>query len=133
MKYRLIIFLGFVLTIVLPVGLLAAGLVPDCGGGPCKFSDLFGLNGGANLASSVVTFMIKDIAIPVVILMFVWAGLVLVTGGSKEASHKKAKDIFWAAIVGLVITLAAYLIVKLVVSALVEGGDNYKLLDLFKK
>ena len=79
----------------------------------CGFCDL------VTLAQGVMNFLVFA-ATMVAVLMFVWAGVLLVTGGSVEGKRTQAKKIFYAAIIGLVITLASWLIVNLLMTAFLQ-------------
>lgn len=52
------------------------------------------------------------------LLIFVYGGIMFLISAGNQESVKKAKDILTAAIVGLVIVFASFLIIKFVLSAL---------------
>jgi hypothetical protein len=98
-----------------PVGTPDEGLIP-CGNtkvdntvsDPCTFGDLI------TLAQTVINFLIFKIAAPLAAVMFIWAGFLYLTAAGNEGQVKKAHELFWAVFIGLVIALAAWLMVSLV-------------------
>jgi len=112
-----VIFLGFFM-LAMPV---SAALVP-CGNGdnPCTWNDLF------TLANNVINFLIFTLGIPLVTVVIVVSGVQLVWSHN-EAAYKKAKDRLQMALLGLLIMLSAWLIVKAVVVGLTTGDDVYNL------
>ncbi|MEK7208693.1 MAG: pilin [Patescibacteria group bacterium] len=95
-------------------------LVPECGqksppGSPprvCGYQDFLQLIG--NLFNYLVL-----IATPLATAMIVWGGVVLVTAGTNEGKRSQAKSIIGSAIWGLVLTLAAWLIVRTIMVGLI--------------
>jgi len=108
---------------VLSLAAEATGLVP-CTNTPdpvtgkidaskCDFTQLM------NLVNKVIHFILFDMVIPIAAIMFAYAGFLLVTAGGEAASARtKAKSIFTNALIGLVIAVAAWLIVKLILTTL---------------
>lgn len=109
-----------------------AGLVPDCGvttsttsGGkektsvsnPCGFDDLM------QLINNVINFLLFVIATPLVAIIFCYAGFLLLTSAGNEERMKKVKSIFFNVVVGYIIALIAWLLVKTI---LVTVGFNPK-------
>jgi hypothetical protein len=113
---------GFLATV--PVLVLAAGLV-NCKSDPCTWSDLF------TLMNDVIHFLIFDLGLPLITIIIVWSGIELVWYRNSSA-YEKAKSRLSMALFGLVIMLAAYLIVKAIVFGLTSGGDVYNLKSQFK-
>jgi hypothetical protein len=114
------------MVLVLPIISLAAvepltGLVPcnnSVGGTPCDFNALMAM------VNKVIIFILYGMAVPIAAIMFAYAGFLLVTAGGEAASARtKAKNIFTNAIIGLIIAVAAFLIVKLILSILGYQGD----------
>lgn len=75
----------------------------------CGFNDL--IKGGEN----IIDFLIK-LSIPVSVLLFAYAGILYIR--DREKANTQAKKIFWNIIVGLFFMLAAFLIVKAILSGL---------------
>lgn len=62
-------------------------------------------------------------AVPIAAIMFAYAGFIMVTAGGESSSAKtKAKDIFLNTLIGLVLALAAWLIIKLLLNILEWDG-----------
>jgi hypothetical protein len=121
-NYKFVIVLVVFVLLLLPVMSFAAsdfskGLVP-CGrniveGVPadntnhsCGFDDVM------TLINTLINYVIY-LSIPIFSIMFAYAGFTLITAGGSEGKTK-AKGIFTNAIIGFVVVLAAYLIVKTV-------------------
>ncbi len=113
-------FSFFILVSMLfPLVSAAANLVP-CGTSadptPCNFNALM------ELINRVIKFILFDLTIPLAAIIFAYAGFILLTGGSSEEKRSKAKSIFGNVFFGLVIALAAWLIVETVLHALGYQG-----------
>jgi hypothetical protein len=79
----------------------------------CDFAALM------KLINNVINFILFAMAIPVAAIMFAYAGFLLVTAGGEAAGARtKAKNIFINVVIGLILALAAWLIVKLILSTL---------------
>ena len=116
---RKIILTGLFLAI--PV--IAFGAVFDpivkCDGTdiPCDFNAFIGLG------NSIIKFLI-EIGAFLGAISFAWAGWLYVTSGGNPGTIDKAKDIFWKVIVGFILMLAAWLIIKLVIASLGYKGTG---------
>jgi hypothetical protein len=86
------------------------GLVP-CGDN-CGFTDLM------TLIQKVISFILFALAVPIAAIMFAYAGFLLITSGGEASQKTKAKKIFTNVAIGFIIAVAAWLIVKLVLSLL---------------
>ncbi|MCB9818628.1 TrbC/VirB2 family protein [Candidatus Nomurabacteria bacterium] len=111
--------LGFILALMfLPALVMAqdSGLIP-CGYGdnPCDTSDV------ANFVNGLISFLIQMLGIIAVIVM-VYAGFMLVTSGGDEGQWTKAKSLFTNVVIGIVIILAAWLIVDTIMKTLTGDG-----------
>lgn len=73
----------------------------------CGFCDLVAL------AQNIINFLIFA-GIVIAVLMFVYAGILYVTSPGNSGNISKAHSIFWDVLVGLIITLAAWLIVDVI-------------------
>lgn len=83
---------------------------------PCNFDFFLGL------INKLIEFILFFLAIPIAAIMFAYAGFELVTSGGEAAKRTKAKDVFFNAVIGLVIAAAGYLIIKTVL--LILGYDG---------
>ena len=86
------------------------GLVPcnnSVGGTSCDFNALMAL------VNKVINFILFSMAIPIAAIMFAYAGFKMVIAGG-EAAHARteAKEIFTNTIIGLIIAVAAWLIIS---------------------
>ncbi|MFA6301173.1 MAG: pilin [Candidatus Paceibacterota bacterium] len=110
---KILIITGIFLMFLMPA-LSSAVLVPcdNSAGQPCNFSALL------QLVNSVIDYLLL-LAMPIAAIMFAYAGFLLVTAGGESAGAKtKAKSIFINAVFGFIIALAAWLIVKLILTTL---------------
>jgi len=89
-------------------------LVP-CDGPDCDFDAL------VKLAENVLDFLIF-LAVLIAAGLFVWAGFLYLTAGGSQDKVKQAHGVFWKVAIGLVIVLAAWLIVNLILSVLTDRG-----------
>jgi hypothetical protein len=114
---------AIILSVLLCVPMFAfaqkntSGLVPcgiaDTAGEPvpttqqCDFQDLI------NLTQGMLNFIIYELATPIAILMFAYAGFKLVWSDGDTGAEKSARAIFKNTLIGYGVMLAAFLIVKL--------------------
>ena len=84
----------------------------------CDWNDLM------NLVNTVINFILYKMAIPIAAIMFAYAGFKMVTAGG-EAAHARteAKEIFTNTVIGLVLAVAAWLIIKTLLSILGYEGS----------
>ena len=96
-----------------------AAIVPDCNGPTCDFGKFM------QLIINVIDFLLA-IAIPIFAVVFMWAGFLMVTAGGKEDQRKKAKGLMTKAFIGFIAALGAFLIVKFVVTVLLDTKNQGK-------
>ena len=85
--------------------------------GPCDFNALM------TLVNTVIHFILFYMAIPIAAIMFIYAGFLLVTAGGEAAGARtKAKSIFLNTLIGLVLAVAAWLIIMTILSILGYDG-----------
>ena len=123
---------SIVSIILLPSFSLAQGKPPVSPNGglvPCGIADstgkitACGFNDFMTLINNIINFILYGMAIPVAAIMFAYAGFLLVTAGGEAAGARtKAKTIFTNAVIGLVLAVACWLIVKLILSILGWNG-----------
>ncbi len=104
------------IMLLLPTWLGAAGLVP-CTGVDCNACSL------VELINNLIRFLIKLLAVLSAIL-FAWSGFLLVTAGDDTGQLEKAKQIFTNVVIGIVIVLAAWLIVDTVMKLLIANDGR---------
>lgn len=125
-RFSIPLLVAALLTAVfaIPLILFAQGNAPlvRCGnaGQPsCGFADLL------SLIARIVDFLIYALAVPIAALSFAAAGIMILTAGGNESQVARAKEIFWNVLLGLLIALSAWLVVKAIVFALVNQGYSY--------
>lgn len=87
-----------------------------CEGTDCTLKSLI------ELGNKIIDFFIL-ISVPLAAIMFAYAGFLMMTAAGNESQIEKGKGIFWKVGTGFFFVLAAGLIVKLIVSALLK--ENY--------
>ena len=113
--YTLGINLLGVILIALPVMLYAAGGLIPCDGPDCDLSKLI------ELVENILRFFSYTVAF-VAAALFAWGGILYMTAGGNESQIKNAHKIFGYAAGGLVLVLAAWLVVFAIMSGL--GVDS---------
>lgn len=94
------------------------GLVPcdNSASNPCGFAQLM------TLVNNVINFILYGMVIPIAAILFAFAGFELVTSGGSTEKRGTAKKVFTNVVIGLVIAMACWLIVKLVLTILGYQG-----------
>ena len=83
--------------------------------GECDFNQLMAL------VNKIIRFVLFALAMPISAIMFAYAGFSLLTAQSAEAMNS-AKSIFMDAVVGLLIALASWLIIRTLLSIMGYDG-----------
>lgn len=83
----------------------------------CDFNDLM------ILINKIINFILFKMVIPIAAIMFAYAGFQMITAGGAPAARTKAKDIFFNAVLGLIIAVAAFLIIRTILSILGYQGS----------
>ena len=97
---------------LLPAMLNAQGIVP-CTGTDCNFCSLI------QLADNIIDFAVGLLA-ALSAIMFAYAGFLMVTASGNEGKITQAKEIFRNVVIGIIITLAAWLIVDTIMKLLLK-------------
>lgn len=125
MYKKFFIFVFAILIISAPYYVAdAAGLVPNCNTGTSVNSTQTGLGTPCNfdqlvlLINQIITFLLKVIATPLAAVALCYAGFLLISSGGSQENITKAKHIIRNVIVGYIIALAAWLIVKTIITTL---------------
>ncbi len=109
---------AFLLPLLLPLlasAQLIKTIVPDCNGPNCSVCHL------VELVQNIISTGIY-VSIFMSAIFFAYAGWLYVSSGIDNIGDiGKAKSIFWNVTIGLVIILAAWLIVDTIVRGLVKG------------
>ncbi|MCM2339260.1 MAG: pilin [Burkholderiales bacterium] len=90
---------------------------------PCGFNDIFAL------IKKVMDYLFLGFILPVSAILFAYAGFELVTSGGDTEKKSKAKNIFINVLIGLVVSLGAFLIVKTVLN--IVGFDTNAGINMF--
>ena len=83
----------------------------------CDFNDLM------TLINKVIHFVLYDMAIPIAAIMFAYAGFLLVTAGGETGAVTKARSIFTNTVLGLIFAVAAFVIIRTILSILGYEGS----------
>lgn len=86
---------------------------------PCDFKAL------VTLGNNIIDFLIYKFATPLAVLLFMWAGFLFMFNSASEGNVTKAKGMFVNVLIGFVVALAAFLIVKMVLTGLIVGESYY--------
>lgn len=85
-----------------------------CSGVDCQACHL------AQLANSTVNFLLIDVAAPLTTLVFAYAGFLMFTARGNEQQVSSAKTIFSTVLIGIIVVLAAWLIVDTIMRILLR-------------
>ena len=120
---KFFIFSLISLMLIIPVISFAqsAPLVPcdNSEANPCDFAQFM------ILINNIIDFIFKFLALPIAAIMFAYAGFTLVTSGGSPESKTKAKNIFTNVVIGLIIALGAWLIIKTILSLVGYSGAGW--------
>lgn len=116
-----LLFIPALLTMVFAVAfapdtVTAQGLVP-CSGSECNFCHF------VTLANSVIAWLIGILALVFGVMVFI-AGFGLVTSGGNDSKLTDAKKSLTNALIGLIIVLAAWLIVDTLIKLTLPNGET---------
>ncbi|MBY0376448.1 hypothetical protein K2P96_00535 [Patescibacteria group bacterium] len=75
------------------------------------------------LINTVIQFILFKMVVPIAAIMFAYAGFLMVTSGGSVETWSKAKSIFGNVALGLIIAIAAYLIIRTILSILGFTGS----------
>lgn len=99
-------------------GLIPCGRSGDGPGSePCTFCHLY------QLVKKTIDFLILVI-MPLGVLALAWGGITFITAGGSEANVARGKEIIWNTIVGIIIALAAWLIVNTILATLIDPSSS---------
>lgn len=93
----------------------SAGIIPE--NAKCDFNQLM------NLVNKVIHFILFDMVIPIAAIMFAYAGFELVTSGGSTEKRGIAKKVFLNALLGFILAIAAFLIIRTILSILGYQGS----------
>lgn len=84
----------------------------------CTFADFFNSNNG--LIATIIDFILVWIIIPIAVISIAVAGFKMIIEGDKEKARTEAKDILISVFIGLFVAFAAWLIIKVILTTLVN-------------
>ena len=129
MKKKILYFVLSLIIISMPLCVSQASVLTGCNTGslgsdgnytnPCDFNALL------TLVNNVINFLLFEIATPLVALIICYTGFLLLTTGGSAEKATKAKHIFTNVVVGYVIGLASWLIIKTIFSAVGFTGNTF--------
>ena len=90
-------------------GFVPCGQDPSC---PCEIEDFFAMLG------RIYTFLVLNIATPLAILALTIGGILILISAGNPKLLQTGKDIFRAAVIGLVLVFCSWLIIDLILGAL---------------
>ncbi|NTW48040.1 MAG: hypothetical protein HGA48_03865 [Candidatus Yonathbacteria bacterium] len=111
----------FVIYVFVPSFVLAAGGVIPCDGGDsdkCDFTQL------VSLVQNILNFFLVTAPI-VAAALFAYGGFLYFTAAGDQGKIKQAHKVFGSAVFGLVLVLAAWLVIYTVMSGLGVADDGY--------
>lgn len=121
-KTFMIVMFSLVLLIMVTPLYASAAIVPCDGartqdepaqiGGGCDFTDII------ELIRKIITFLLFSFAVPLAAISFAIAGVMILTAGGNENQVTQAKEIFWNVLIGLIVALAAWLVVNAILIGL---------------
>ena len=114
-KIILVSFL-FAISFVAPVLVSAqavTSVIPNCGAN-CNFGDLM------QLIENIFGYIALYIVIPLATISFAWAGWRLLTNPTNSSERTKAKDSMLKVVIGVVVIVGSWLIVKYILDIFVN-------------
>jgi hypothetical protein len=140
MKKKILPYIvGFMIVFGLPLLSVSAasGLVPDCNTGTIDqqvagtatsgghYTNACDWDALMNLINNIINFLLFYLAAPLAALAICYAGFLLLTGGANEHNRTQAKHIIMNVIVGYIIGLAAWIIIKTILTWLGFQGPMF--------
>lgn len=119
-KKFLISFLVFLILIMPAISLAENTPLVQCDNSAGKLCDF---NAFMSLINRVIKFILFDMVIPIAAIMFAYAGFQMITAGGDSGARTKAKNIFFNAVLGLVLAAGAFLIIRTILSILGYNGS----------
>ncbi len=88
----------------------ASGLIPCTN--DCDFSDLL------SLVNTLIEKSIEYLVLPIFVFILLYAGYLYIMAQGKPGMHAKVRSLLWKAVLGLILVLASWLIVKVILVSL---------------
>lgn len=99
------------------------GIVPECDGSVTDKSGGCGYQQFLTLISNVIQFLLY-IAVPIAAISFFFAGFLYLTAAGNTGKIEEAHQIFWSALIGIIIMLSAWLLVNTIIKGLISVSDQ---------
>ncbi|TSC53779.1 MAG: hypothetical protein LiPW39_68 [Parcubacteria group bacterium LiPW_39] len=106
--FSILLAISYLLLAIYPV---QAALVP-CSGLNCTVCDLFALLG------NITNFILKNVMPPLAGLLFLVGGIMMVAAAGSEERFKKGRTILVNTLIGVVIVLAAWVVINTLITTL---------------
>lgn len=100
---------------------VVSGLTYECANGPsgeCKFEDLLAAVKNVTDKGTIITLSLS-------VIVIAWAGFKYMISGDNAGERKKANEMLRKVAIGIVIIIAAWLIVTLITNALIPGTNTF--------
>ncbi|MDD4988818.1 MAG: hypothetical protein PHV42_00115 [Candidatus Pacebacteria bacterium] len=78
-----------------------------------------------NLIGNIIGFLLK-VAVSIAAVAFFFAGFLYLTAGGNPGKIEEAHQIFWSALIGIIIMLCAWLLVNTIIKGLVADPEFFK-------
>ena len=115
-------FIAAFCIMLLPLVSFGQTATPDLGLVTCDTNCDF--NALMAMINKIIKFALFNLVVPIAAVMFFYAGFLMVTAGGESAEAKtKAKGIFTNAVIGLVIAISAWIVIRTLLSILGFQGD----------
>jgi len=105
-----------------------SGIVPVCNsniGSDGMYTDPCNFNYVMLLINQVIKFLLFIIATPLFALIIIYVGWLYLSAGGNSENVTKAKKIIKNALIGYIIALIAWLLIKMIMTTLGFNGENY--------
>ena len=89
-----------------------SGGIVQCATDPCTLCDLY------VLADRLTRFLMFNIMLPIAALMILVGGILLLTARDNQTQQQQGKAVFYYAVMGMIITFAAWLIITALLGAI---------------
>ena len=108
----------FLVLAVIAIPLYAHAIDPlvTCTGTECGWKELM------TMVNTVINFLLFYMAIPIAAIMFTYAGFMMITAAGGEAKTK-GKTVFFNTVIGLLLALASWLIIKTILTIMGWEGS----------
>lgn len=118
---RLCIYSVSTVFLASPFVVSAVGQFVECDGvdTKCNFSYLIGM------INNIIDFLVFSVTVPFAAILFAYSGYLFIMGGNTPATRQKAIGVLKTAVIGLIFTLGAWLMVSFVINGL-EVKDEIK-------